>query len=131
MALCEASKYEWGGYPKCTLPEGHNGEEHVAEGLINHNTGKAPVIATWPVDAGSPAEPETEPERRVKWKRTGPGRYIGRVDRQVRYGMTKVAERWILTTQPGGGIIGTAPTVAAGKDVAERDLAARANGASS
>lgn len=118
MVLCMASKYPWGGVPRCTLPEGHAGDEHVAEGLVDYRTGKAPVVATWPVSA-APVADAGDAAPRIKWKRTRPGHYIGAIDRKVRYAMAKVNGRWIVSTQPGGVVVGSAARTEEAKSVAE------------
>lgn len=121
MALCMASKYPWGGVPRCTLPEDHAGDEHVAEGLVDYRTGKAPVIAAWPVATASATE-VGDSAPRIKWKRTRPGHYIGAIDRRVRYAMAKVDGRWIVSTQPRGVVVGSAARTDEAKSVAEKHV---------
>ena len=123
MALCNARQYPWGGLT-CTLKPDHD-DDHVAEGRINRHTGKAPELGRWPASVEPPAEPDEERGREVKWKRVGPGRYVGRVAGQQLYVMVKVAERWVISGHPSGGIVGSASTVPDGKDVAERNYTER------
>lgn len=118
MAICREPQYPWGGL-RCTLPAGHGGDDHVAEGRINYTTGRAPVLGTWPVM--SAVAVSTDAVRQIKWKRVRPGQYHGAVDRIVRYVMTKSNARWFIAT-PDGVVVGSAGSVDDGKGVGERHL---------
>lgn len=119
--MCTARQHLLSSF-RCTLDAGHGGDVHVAEGRINHRTGRAPVLATWPVETAANAESDGEaPPRQVTWKRIAAGRHRGSVAREPRYQLRLVGSRWIVSTI-SGQIIGTAPTIETGKDIAEGDL---------
>lgn len=116
MTFCGARRYLWGGFT-CTRSAGHDGD-HAAEGRVNHRTGRAVTLATWPDTPLVAAELDADAPRRIKWKRVEPGRYVGRIGREVRFAMTRVGSRWIVTEN--GGVVWSAATVAEAKDVGER-----------
>lgn len=121
MALCMASKYEWGGHPRCTLPKDHGGDEHIAEGLKNRN-GIAPIVARWP------AEPVPEPDQwgtPLVWHRTAAGRHRATCNGVDVYTLVRVSTEWIVTRVPGGGIAGKGSNLDLAKGVARHDFAVR------